>query len=349
MNQATYITEPKRVSILIVNFNGALFLNDCLNSLRKITWPNYEIIVVDNASTDDSLKIIQQFPEVKLIQNNKNAGFAGGNNLGLRHCNGDFILLLNSDTRVTPGFLEPLCEYFQNHKYVGIIQAKMTLPRQHGRLDACGSFITPFGFLYHYGILKPDGPQYNKDYPVFSAKGACLMFRKELINYVGGFLFKDEYFCYYEETDFCIRAWIAGWETHFVHKSRIEHLQAATTEKTHGQEFMLAHYLSNQTLSLLSNLQWRSIFIIFPFYSLIFISGLLVSLLTMKYSLFKSFVSAVIRFIKNMNSIKRSRKIMKQIRKVNDRQIFTKTMKWPGLNYFLLSFKGDLDKYIDRF
>lgn len=338
-----------RVSILLVNYNGAPFLRDCLNSLRTVTYPDFEVVLVDNASTDGSVEIVREFPGVRLVRSERNLGFAGGNNLGLQYCTGRYVLLLNTDTRVTPGFLEPLCAYLDAHPEVGIVQAKMTMPRMGNTLDACGSFITPVGFLYHVGIRKPDSERYARDYPVFTGKGACLMFRRELIDAVGGFLFKEEFFCYYEETDFCIRAWLAGFETHFVHGAQIEHLQGATVERTHGQVFMLSSYLRNQTLSLLSNLQLRSLLWIMPGYAALFIAGLVLSGVLGKTDTFWAFARAAWGVLKNLGLVCRGRRIMRKIRRVNDRAIFAKTMKWPGWRYFYLTFKGRLDLYQDRF
>ena len=90
------------VSILIVNYNGRKVLGACLNSLRLLEYPGYEVIVVDNASTDGSVELLTEHPNARLIQAPSNLGFAGGNNLGLPSCQGEFVLLLNSDTIVTP-------------------------------------------------------------------------------------------------------------------------------------------------------------------------------------------------------------------------------------------------------
>ena len=125
MNTASTPTkdlEPKAgravplVSILLVNFNGAKFLAACLDSLNKVTYASREVVMVDNASSDNSLAILERYPWVKLIRSDKNLGFAGGNNLGLKQCSGVFVLLLNNDTVVAPGFLEPLVEHLTKRK-----------------------------------------------------------------------------------------------------------------------------------------------------------------------------------------------------------------------------------------
>src|SRR5436190_1929322 len=173
------------LSILVVNWNGATLLPVCLDSLYQHA-TGCEIIVVDNASTDDSLDILKKRSWVKLVRAPKNLGFAGGNNLGLEESCGNYVLLLNNDTKVTPGLLESLCEYLDSNPQVGAVQGKMVLPRYDNSLDVCGSFFTALGLPYHYGYFKPDGAKYQRSYPVFSGKGACLMFRRELIEKIGG-------------------------------------------------------------------------------------------------------------------------------------------------------------------
>src|SRR5512140_873174 len=138
--------EPRKlVSIIIVNFNGAKFLPGCLESLAKVTYSEKEVIVVDNASTDGSLELLKQYPWAKVVRSENNRGFAGGNNLGLTHCTGEYVLLLNNDTVVVPAFLEALVDYLEAHPQVAVVQGKMILPCFGGTLDVCGSFLTALG------------------------------------------------------------------------------------------------------------------------------------------------------------------------------------------------------------
>lgn len=265
-----------------MNYNGAEVLKDCLASLRQVTYPDFEVIVVDNASADASGDLLAQHSEVRVLNSDVNRGFAGGNNFGLPACRGQLVLLLNSDTIVTPDFLQPLVEYLRENPQVGIVQGKMILSRHGNTLDVCGSFLTRFGFLYHYGYWKKDAQKYDRSYPVFTVKGACLLFRRELIAAVGGYLFNEDFFCYYEETDFCHRAWLAGYEAHFVHTSNIKHLQGATSERTQTSGFALRQFLANQTFGLLANLSAGSLCRIMPGYFLIFFTSMTLAALTGK-------------------------------------------------------------------
>jgi GT2 family glycosyltransferase len=341
-------TEWPLVSILIVNYDGAKVLKDCLESLRILAYPNFEVVVVDNASKDSSREVLAQYPVVRVICSERNRGFAGGNNLGLSACRGKLVLLLNSDTIVTPDFLQPLVEYLRDHPQVGIVQAKMFLGRHADALDVCGSFLTSFGFLYHYGYWKQDNELYCRSYPVFTVKGACLMFRRELILRVGGYLFNEDFFCYYEETDFCHRAWLAGYESHFVHSSKINHLQGMTSESTQKRGFILRQYLTNQTFALCSNLSCGSLLRILPGYFLLFSASMFAALLTGQRMILAAHWHALSYNLKNPGKIRAQRRLIKNIRKVTDRAIFAKVMRNPRLNYFIKTFRGQLRQYRDE-
>lgn len=341
---------PRRplVSILIVNYNGEHLLRGCLNSLSLVKEPSFEVVVVDNASQDNSLEILRGYTHIKIVESKMNRGFAGGNNLGLPHCVGDYILLLNSDTIVRPDFLRPLCEYLDQHREVGIVQAKMFLPNREGRLDNCGSFLTRFGFMYHRGFLKHDAAIYNTAGPIFSAKGACMMFRREMVEAAGGYLFDEDFFCYYEETDFCHRAWLAGYESHFVPGSIIDHLMGATSEKSQHRDFVMSHFLENQMFSLLANLEAGSAFRIMPFYFALFFASLGAAVVTGKSSLARAHLKALAANCRHLSKLRRQRAAIRRIRKISDRELFAKIMRNPGWDYFLKTFRGRIQDYQDN-
>lgn len=336
-----------RVSVVIVNYNGAQWLRDCLGALRHLDYPDYEVLVVDNASTDASLEILPEFPFARVIRSERNLGFAGGNNLGLRHATGPYVLLLNSDTIAHPHFLRALVDYLEAHPRVGVAQGKMLLPRFQDTLDVCGSFLTPLGFQYHYGYYKPDGPKYQRSYPVFSGKGACLIFRRDVVARVGGYLFNEDFFCYYEETDFCHRVWLAGYEVHFVASPPIRHLMGATTERTQQAWFNLSHYLGNQTFGLLANLSPASRWRILPLYFGVFLASMAAALVTARRSVCIGHWLALVRCAKSLKQIRRQRTMIAQIRVVSDQAIWRTVMKMPRLSYFVKTFTGRLRDYVD--
>jgi len=339
-----------RVSILLVNYNGAELLENCVASLQRTRAYQYEVIVVDNASTDQSLQFLSEVPWVKVIRSSDNLGFAGGNNLGLKECQGHYVLLLNNDTIVRPGFIEALCEHLDRNPQVGAVQGKMILPRYDNSLDVCGSFLTAYGLPYHYGYFKPDGPKYQRTYPIFSGKGACLMFRRELIEKVGGFLFDPEFFCYYEETDFCHRVWLAGYEVHFVPSPPIEHLMEATGPRFLRYEIIQGYYLRNMVFSLLGNLSALSRLRILPVFFGILISRMVIFLVTFQQGLLRAYWGAFAHNIRHWNRVKARRKLIKNVRKTSDREIFAKVLKTPRWTYFYKTLQGSsrIRDYVDE-
>ena len=152
------------VSIIILNWNGKNFLKNCLDSLEKLTYSPVEIIVVDNNSTDGSQLLVKKnYPKVILIENKKNYGFAKSNNIGYKAAHGTYALVLNNDTIVTQGFLEPLLQDFKENPNIACIQPQIRLLKNKKILDGVGAFLTSSGFLYHFGYLKDRTlPKYNK-------------------------------------------------------------------------------------------------------------------------------------------------------------------------------------------
>ncbi len=338
---------PPLVSILIVNHNGEAFLEDCLRSVSEVVEPENEVVVVDNASNDASRQILARFANIKIALSDRNLGFAGGNNLGLRHCSGDLILLLNSDTIVTKEFLSILTAYLDRHPCAGVVQGKMVLPRAGGVLDVCGSFLTPLGVPYHRGYFKPDGPAYQASYPVFCGKGACLLLRRQAIEAAGGFLFDDDFFCYYEESDFCFRVWLGGMEVHFVAGPPIQHLMGATAGKMGLSCFALRLYLKNQTFTLASNLSAVSVLKIFPLYFAVLMGSLGAHALRRQWGQAGAHVSALMVPLTEWHRIAARRRLIGRMRKVSDEVLWPTIGRWPGWRYFWMTFQGRLSQYKD--
>lgn len=232
-------TVSSRVSILIVSWNGADLLSKCVQSFTQATADLPQIVVVDNGSTPP----LAPLPNTTWVRSETNLGFAGGNNLGLPHCTGEYLLLLNNDTQLTDlRTIETLVTFLDEHPRVAIAQAKLIRP--DGHLDTCGEFLTPLGVLYHHGYGLPDGPHAQTAFPVYAAKAACCLIRTSALADVGGILFQDAYFCYGEDLELCHRLWLANWEIWFVPTPPVLHLECATSSKL-ASRFVWSHYLSN--------------------------------------------------------------------------------------------------------
>jgi hypothetical protein len=335
------------VSIIVLNYNGADLLRPFLNSMRDLAYPRYEVILVDNGSTDNSRQILAEFPWAKVFTIEHNVGTSRGYNIGLQYGQGEFILIMNNDMVANREFVSVLSDYLVKHPEVGIVQGKMVMPQFNRALEVCGSFLTRYGFLYHYGYCKPDGPKYQQSQPVFCAKGACMMFRREVIDKAGGYFFNEDFFCIYEESDLCHRAWLAGYETHFVPSPPVEHLGGTTIEREEKAGFGRHQYLRNMTYSLLTNLAPASLLRIMPLYLGIFVISMTSSVLTGKWIMAKAHWKALAYNLCNLKKIHAQRRRIRAIRKKSDREIFAKVLRNPGPGYLIKSFQGRLAEYVD--
>lgn len=216
------------LSIIIVTWNGDTLLKNCLDSLYNVYDHNIEIVIVDNAASAKTKSLIASYPNTIYIASPGNPGFAGGNNIGLRATTKPYILLLNNDTVIHEDSFVPLIDFLKANKRVGIVQGTMNIPSLQNGLDDCGVLMTPFGIQIHLNRGKDTKTTLLHPRKVFAAKGAMMMFKREILNDVG-FLFYDHFWSYYEETDFCHRARNAGWETWFVPTPPIDHLCGATS------------------------------------------------------------------------------------------------------------------------
>jgi GT2 family glycosyltransferase len=226
-------------SILIVNWNTSGSLYDCLLSISR--WPPdsaYEVIVVDNASSDDSPQIVrEQFPSVRLIENQENVGFAAASNQAIRRAQGRYLVLLNSDTEVRPGALDTLVQFMDAHPRAGAAGARLLNP--DGSLQpSCHPMLTPgrefWSLLFLDRLLRrATYPMHRWDpsipRQVEAIKGACLLLRREALEEVG--LLDDSYFMYTEEVDLCYRLHRAGWELWWVPRAEVVHHEAQSTRQ----------------------------------------------------------------------------------------------------------------------
>ena len=170
------------ISIIIVNYNWKKRLQKCFDSLRDQTYRDFEIIMVDNASSDDSITFTEKYyPEISVIRSDKNLWFAWGNNLWIKYAEGEYIMLLNNDTEVESNLLEKCIKEFDNSK-LWVMQPKLVYMQDHNRIDNLGWFFTNTWFLYYrWNDKNIDLPLYQISQKVFTVKGACMCVRKSII------------------------------------------------------------------------------------------------------------------------------------------------------------------------
>jgi len=194
------------VSIITVNYNHADVTCDMLESIYKITYPNFEVIVIDNGSPDDDPKIIhERFPQATYIETGENLGFAGANNMGICMSKGKYMLLINNDTIATPGFLEPLVWKMESDPTIGAVSPKIRYYYLDNTLQYAGmTHINSYTVRSRaYGHMEKDNGQHDKDRTSAYAHGSAMMVSRKVVEHVG--LMSLAFFLYYEELDWGFR------------------------------------------------------------------------------------------------------------------------------------------------
>lgn len=221
------ISVNPKVSVIIVNYNGEQFLKDCLDSLHAQTSSDFEIIVVDNNSSDRSIGIVtDRYPDVILIRNEANRGFAVGTNQGIMMAKGEYILTLNNDTRVETSFLEEIVRPIEDDPHVGICASKMLLP--DGRINSTGLCISRSGAAWNRGMFEEDTGQYEHQEEVFGASAGAALYRRSMLDEIG--LFDEDFFMYMEDVDLSFRARLAGWKCMYIPTAIVWHHHGGTAE-----------------------------------------------------------------------------------------------------------------------
>lgn len=205
-----------KVSIIILNWNGLEDTVECLESLKKMTYPNYEVILVDNGSEGNDAQVLKEkFGDyIHLIQNDKNYGYTGGNNIGMRYVLHDsaseYILILNNDTVVTSDLLDHMVQVAESDASIGMVGSKVCYYDCPERIQGIGGKVNMWtGRASLIGFKGIDTGQYDTEQEVGYIFGCCLLVKTEVVRKIG--LFDESYFCYWDETDYCFRARTAGY------------------------------------------------------------------------------------------------------------------------------------------
>lgn len=338
----------KLVSIIIVNWNGKKNLQKCLFSVFRQEYRKIEVVLVDNASKDGSVEYVKsRFPEVKIIINKGNLGFAQANNIGYNISRGEYVLFLNNDTQVTKKFLLELIKVIRADEKIGGVQGKIFMMDDRKRLDTVGSFLTSTGFLYHYGFAKKDSSIYRKQIDIYSAKGAAMLFRRSVLEKVkvDGEIFDGRYFAYFEETDLCHRVWLSGYRIVFVQNSIIYHKIGATSREL-DSAFVQYHSFKNRINSYIKNLGEFNLIKILSIHIILCCLISLMYLIRRKLKIFWVINKAILWNIGNLGpTLGKRQYIQHHIRKVHDRMFFPTVSKSAPVIYYWYTFNGDLGKY----
>ena len=237
---------PGLLSIVIPNWNGARFLPACLDALARQTWSPLEVIVVDNASSDDSCALLRgDYPQVRLIELSRNFGFTGACNAGLRAAGGALAGLLNNDTEVDPNWAAAVVDAFQRHPRVGAVASKMLLHDRRDHLHTAGDSFSLDGCAGNRGVWQRDCGQFEREEYVFSACGGAAVYRRSMLDQIG--LLDDDFFFSCEDIDLGWRAQLAGWRCLYTPRAIVYHHLSAT-----GGGVTASYYVGRNQIFLLA-------------------------------------------------------------------------------------------------
>ena len=261
------MNQVPKVAVVILNWNGLKYLRQYLPSVLSSVWPNLEIIIGDNASTDGSVDFIKnEYPSVKVIQNDQNYGFTGGYNKVLSQVDADYYVLLNSDVEVSPGWIAPVINLMESDPLIAAAAPRIIAFNDKDTFEhagAAGGFIDKYGYPFCRGRMfyeiEKDKGQYQQSGEVFWATGAAMFVKKNYWDEAGGF--DDRFFAHMEEIDLCWRLKNMGYKVMYCAESEVFHLGGGTL----NVENPFKTYLNfrNNLLLLQNNLPfWRALFTI---------------------------------------------------------------------------------------
>ena len=275
-----------RIAIVILNWNGKSFLESFLPDVIRCSRNVADIVVADNNSTDDSVAFLRMhFPEVVIVLNKSNLGFAGGYNAALKEIKSEYFVLLNSDVQVTGNWIEPVIKMMDADSQIAACQPKIRSYKQKEKFEyagAAGGFIDKFGYPFCRGrifsTLEKDENQYNDVIEIFWATGACLFIRSQVFHQLGGF--DEEFFAHMEEIDLCWRIHKAGKKIMYCPSSVVYHVGGGTLPKNNPRKTyfnfrnnLMMVYKNAERNKLSSILLFRSVFDLLAAILFLFTSG----------------------------------------------------------------------------
>lgn len=247
--------------MIVVNWNGRHLLECCLPSVLNQNRDDYEVILVDNGSTDGSAAWVRAcFPSVRLIVNEQNCGFAGGNNIAIWASQGQYIATLNNDADPARDWLSELVDAMGPHPQVGMCASKMVCADDAGLIDSAGIDVDRAGIGWNRYGGQPELQTETSPYEVFGPCAGAALYRREMLNQVG--LFDEDYFAYYEDIDLAWRAQRSGWLCVYVPSARVLHRHSSTLKE--GSSLKSYFLGRNKVWTLLKNYPWPECAVYLP-------------------------------------------------------------------------------------
>jgi GT2 family glycosyltransferase len=320
-----------KVTVIVVNWNGRHHLEECLSSLSRQTFKTYEIIFVDNGSTDGSVNIVERnFPHVRVVRLERNEGFCRGNNIGLQNASGEYIALLNNDTRVEPQWLKELVREMSNDPELGICASCMIRYFQPDLIDSAGDGYDNCGVGFKVG----NGNQvleYRKKRYTFGACAGAALYRRSMIDNIG--FFDEDFFAVGEDIDLSFRALLAGYKCLYVPKAIVYHKINQTIGP--GSDFLLYQSRRNVEYTYFKNMPLFPLVLTLPIH-------LIYNLLTFAQAFFQGkltvFLKAKRDFLINLIKVCRKRREIQKRRKIG----FIKLLSSFSSDYLFTRYKSIL-------
>jgi GT2 family glycosyltransferase len=296
------LNASPKVSIVILNWNGQKYLQQFLPSVLSTGYKNFEIIVADNGSTDNSVSFLQtHYPAIRMIRFSENLGFAKGYNEALKQVKSDYYVLLNSDVEVTSSWLEPMVDLLESNKEIAACQPKILSYNNKKIFEyagAAGGWLDKYGYPFAKGrvfdICEEDNGQYDQTEPIFWASGAALFICPAVFHEMKGF---DEYFfAHQEEIDLCWRIQLAGHKIYSCPSSVVYHVGGGTLPKGNSLKTFLN--FRNNRIMLSKNLAWQKKLWVMPFRNFLDAISAWKGLLTGDGGYFIAIIRAQVAFVK---------------------------------------------------
>ncbi|MGD9898918.1 MAG: glycosyltransferase family 2 protein [Calditrichaceae bacterium] len=321
------------ISVVIPHFNGKDILNDCLESLYKNTYDEFETILIDNGSTDGSQDFIRdKFPQVRLIRNKANLGYAGGCNQGIGLSNGSFVLLLNNDTVMPENFLTEMYSAIKSDETIAAVQPKIISIQNNSLFDysgGAGGEMDLLGYPFARGrifdTVEADEKQYdNIERQVFWTSGCALLLRKSITDRIG--ILDEDFFAHQEEIDLNWRAQLAGYKNVVTTRTHIKHFSGYTLRGDNERKMYYNH--RNNLIMMLKNYSLPMLLMVFPIRIVFELATIAADGIFWEGKRARSVMRSLLYLFTHPSLIYGKRRETQGLRKVSDRQIIRNM--YPG-------------------
>ena len=311
------------VSVIVVNYNGLSFLKGCFDSLLASASPDTELLMVDNGSTDESVVFMERhYPRVRIIKSATNLSYSGGNNLGIRHARGQYVVLLNNDTEVTPGWLEPLLDELGSDERIAACQPKildMTNRKAFEYAGAAGGFMDRLGYPFLRGrifdTVEEDTGQYQSPVDLFWTSGVAMAIRRDVLDEAG--MLDEDFVLHMEEIDLCWRLHLLGYRMRVRTDAVIYHYGGGTLGREQASKMYYNH--RNSVFMLLKNYSLARLLWVLPARFLLDLVLIIKLLLTLDPKRAAVVAGAYFWLIFHPRLIFRKRREVQHLRKVDDK------------------------------